>query len=80
MPLMPGFADLAKSVNQGVLAVGLGRNAEVDGGARGRGAKAFPVSWNGTPSMRRMHIFSMRCEGVREAVEDPSGENAEHRD
>ena len=41
--------------------------------------KGVEVGWDGSPSMLHAHISPRCCEGGREAVEEPGGEDREHR-
>jgi hypothetical protein len=53
---VPGLADLVKGIDQGVLAVGLERNMEVDRGAVGRVTHADPVVRDGIPLVLYKHF------------------------
>jgi hypothetical protein len=46
---MPGITDLIESINQGVLAVWLERNAQVNGHTGRRMTLVFPLLRNGVP-------------------------------
>ncbi len=49
VPWAPGLADIEESINQSILAVGLERNGEVDGGVSGRGTQILPVGEGDLP-------------------------------
>ena len=54
---MPGITDLIESVNQGVLAVWLERNAQVNGRTDRGMTLVFPVLGNGVPRVLQSHVL-----------------------
>jgi hypothetical protein len=53
---MPRIADLIERINQGVLALWLERNAQVNGRSGRRMALAFPLLRNGAPRVPCSHV------------------------
>jgi len=77
---MPWIADFVECLNQGILAVGLERNVEVDGGAGGRGTKTLPVGRDGVPRVHDTYVTPKCCRRRREVSEGhgrKDGENSE---
>jgi len=57
VPWMLGTADLVERIDQGIFAVGLERNVEVDRGAGWRAIQILPVLRDGMPRVFRAHVF-----------------------
>ena len=79
--LVPGVANFVECVGQGVLAVGLECEVEVDCGVGGRGTKTLPVGQDGVPRVPHTYITPKWCrsrhevgEGTTERIQSTEGQ------